>query len=274
MILKLFQYDFRGVGKRIMPIYILSIVMSIIARFMFTQKYIFNFNEEFYDLPLWYEIVSGLIFGFAWMGIGAIFVVTFLILASQYQKTVFGDAGYLTNTLPIPVSKIILAKTFNYIVWNFIASIIAILSVAIMFINEIMINEMLMGFQYIVEYITTNMTTEILYVVFVYILIFILGLFSGPFLLFFSIGLGAQFKHKVAMSVVSYMAITTIVSTITQIIYTVVFIGDAVAYDNAAFVPTIFKPFGANILLLMSIISTLAYYYGAYYIQKNKLNLE
>lgn len=276
--IKLFKYDFRGVGKKLFPIYGLAIAMSILARLIFVNRYL---SEDFYNnytytpYSWWFEMLSGLTFGMTWMVIAAIFVVTFFILAAQYRKSVFGDEGYLTNTLPIKTERIIIAKALNFLFWNFVAGLIATLCVLIMFaftpVFKEAVNAFIEGIGYAIEY----GEIEHFIIVGIYAVMFFVSSVSGIFLVYFAMAVGSQFKHKVAMGFGAYLAISTISSFVMQFITTMLWLPDImINSDNYDYMPPMFTIQGSITMLILTMIMCGVYFFGAYYIQKNRLNLE
>lgn len=276
--IKLFKYDFRGVGKKLFPIYGLAIAMSILARFIFVNRY---FSEDFYTgyeytpYSWWFEMLSGLTFGMTWMVIAAIFVVTFFVLATQYQKSVFGDEGYLTNTLPIKTEKIIIAKALNFLFWNFVAALISAICVMIMFAFTDIMKEAWTGLLDSIKYAIQYVEIEYWITFGVYILTFMVSSVSGVFLVYFAMAIGSQFRHKVAMGFAAYLAVSTLSSFISQIITTMIWLPDIMVNgDSYGYMPPMFTVSGSIVMLILAIAFCAVYFFGTYYIQKNRLNLE
>ena len=238
------------------------------------EDYIYYGYTEYH--PWLLDVIAGLSFGLTWMVIASVFVVTFFILAAQYQKSVFGNEGYLTNTLPIKTEKVIIAKMLNFAFWNFIAILVGIICVFIMFYRLDWAREVWEGINEMLTYAIEYGTWESWFTFGVYVLIAIINSFSSILMVFFAMAIGSQFKHKLAMGVGAYFGISMISSFLLQIIYTTMWLPDMIihATDNYDYIPPMFRPSGSVVLLLLQLVLTGCYFYGTYYIQKKKLNLE
>jgi len=67
------------------------------------------------------------------------FIVTIFAVFMDYRKTMFGDRGYLTNTLPVTSISLLFSKMLSSFLWIFISYVITIASFvgAVYYIMEI-----------------------------------------------------------------------------------------------------------------------------------------
>ena len=98
MILKLFKYDFMNIGKKLIPFYIAALVIGIINRFLLLTSDISRLEREenflaMFGSPLLYFAYFAVVFG--------IFCMTVFVIITRYSSSIYGNEGYLTNTLPL-----------------------------------------------------------------------------------------------------------------------------------------------------------------------------
>ena len=69
-------------------------------------------------------------------GIMAVLLMTMLYLAMHIQKSFFSDEGYLTHTLPVSPTQLLLSKMFIYWIWTILDIIFVVISIGILLINK------------------------------------------------------------------------------------------------------------------------------------------
>ena len=267
MIWKLLKYDVRGIGKKLVPLYVLALGFSLLTRLTFTS-YIYSPEVYSYDVPLWAETIMGLTMGITWIMVGAVFVVTFFMLVGKYFRSIYGDEGYLINTLPITKHQIIISKVLNFYLWHAIAVIVSILCIVVMFFHADIWNEFRHFFideiwQELVHYITSEHITAGI----IFFISAIIAPAASALLIFLCAGIGSRFRHKLTMGVVAYMVISFIVSTISQIIMTISF--------TDYFYTDTFPILGFSIYsLTITVIQLIVYYLITHHMLTSQLNLE
>ena len=105
---KLIKYDFMDVSKLMLPFYIGMGVMGIVIRLFW-----FVLLNEKLDESV--RISTGII---------GIILMTYYIVIIRYYHSIYGNEGYLTNTLPIETYEIILAKLITFFGWFVVNGII------------------------------------------------------------------------------------------------------------------------------------------------------
>jgi len=118
---KLIKYDFMDVSKLIIPFYIGMGVMGIVIRVF----WFILLNEKIDDRV---RISTGVFqfmsyFGYVIAIIGII-LMTYYAVIIRYYRSIYGNEGYLTNTLPIETYEIILAKLLTFFSWFVVNGII------------------------------------------------------------------------------------------------------------------------------------------------------
>lgn len=268
MIFKLFRYDFKGVGKKLLPLYIMALLLSVINRISMENTFSWNFD---YAMPLWASMLQGLFIGAYFITIVAIFVVTFFILVAKYNRSIYGDEGYLTNTLPISQDKIIWAKALNFFVWQLIGGLVAFGTLAILFVSnfllEIPFAEIWAEISNVIQLMSGS---DIAGIVLIVIAGFI-GIFQSIFMVFLCVGIGNQFQYKLVAGVVGYMVISMITSIVSNLLgsnITETFMNYSVGAGTYNLLSVGGWVFG------MTLVWTIAFYFGTRYLQMNKLNLD
>ena len=125
--LKLFKYDFRAISRRLIPLYLVGIVIgvinvicSIILSNMLSGDYTSKAQEVTFMIL---TILKGLLSFSFFILSSYISILTIFILISNFHSSVYGNEGYLINSLPIESKKLILAKYFNFLFWTFVSGI-------------------------------------------------------------------------------------------------------------------------------------------------------
>lgn len=208
-------------------------------------------------------VLTAIIIGFA-IVIAGLFLSTLFLIINRFRKNVYGRQGYLTMTLPVNSHQIILSKLTAGFVWSLLSGITTILCLLILFfiafaptLNENLgeaIRALNEAYQ---EVIGMNIG---LY----YIIALIVGTVNSVLLIYFAISLGQLFKdHRTLLAVVFYFAINFAESILSFVL--LVSMGGYVGAPMAAY----------NILtIILSILLSVGYYFGTYYIMTNKLNLQ
>ena len=276
MIFKLLKYDIKGIGRKLLPLYALTILLSVINRF--SADSIFSYEAQA-SSSTWYEILSAILVGIYVITIIAVFIVTFYILVAKYNRSIFGDEGYLTNTLPITQTQIILAKTINFLLWSLISTLVAGISLVIIVYRgwwmPDFVQFMREGWKFLGQTWSSSFTNNRIAILLTGISM-LLSPISEILNIFLCVGIGNKFKHKLAAGVVSYLVINTVMSFITTLVTNNIVENMSMMQGvNSAFymgTPN-FYPISIMIFLL-TLGQIVAFFFGTKYIQEKQLNLE
>ncbi len=125
--LKLFKYDFRAISRRLIPLYLVGIVIGVINVIcssilsnMLSGDYTSKAQEVTFIIL---TILKGLLSFSFFILSSYISILTIFILISNFHSSVYGNEGYLINSLPIESKKLILAKYFNFLFWIFVSGV-------------------------------------------------------------------------------------------------------------------------------------------------------
>ena len=114
MLGKLIKHEFKATGRLIPAFYAFLALMCGVL--FFAKKF---------DLT---PIISTAIF-FLIMAIAAVSIVTVVVIIMRFHKSVFGNEGYLTGTLPVKSGEIILSKGIIAAFWQTLSNSVALLGV-------------------------------------------------------------------------------------------------------------------------------------------------
>ncbi len=121
MLGKLLKYDFRSVGRSMLPVYLASVALSTVCAMMARLK--LDENKVFSAL---------LILLVALMT--ASFMGTVVLLAKRFKDGLLGNEGYLSFALPVSTSAHIASKLLNALIWAALQTVVFGICAAIMVI--------------------------------------------------------------------------------------------------------------------------------------------
>lgn len=201
------------------------------------------------------------------MSIAAFVIVVFLFLIIRFFKSMFGDEGYLTFTLPVEPWKIILSKTLVASVYYFIT--LFIITMIIMSIEPRLLEQVL----FLMDHVLYSSITKLVLVL--PILYPISTLMSA----YLAMSLGQiSNKNKVVMSIVFYIIIG-MVSQVVGSIITLIFFKNDIEILSSTRIPTeammidFFNTFTLSVVIL-ALVTTVAEFFLIQLICKKKLNLQ
>lgn len=287
MLGKLFKYENRALKKILLPVCFGVILLSILGTAML--KLNMYFDSNFSDNSIINNILSsstGLILIFSILAIiSSCFISVFLIL-QRYYKNLFTDEGYLTFTLPVKTSQIILSKLLTAIIWTIIVVISTVIGIFIFvifgtsseFINYEVIDAIVKFFHYVtnLEFISNF---DLILIGLEYLIYLFISLVTSILLMYLAITLGAitAKKHKILASVGFYFIISTIVSIIETIaeFITISFI-DKNLFSLSGNIDFNFNYFYLIVLpgLILCCILSVVYFTVNKFILDKKLNIE
>ena len=277
MILKLFKYDFMNIGKKLIPFYIAALVIGIINRFLLLTTDISRMEREnnflaMFGSPLLYFAYFVVVFG--------IFCMTVFVIITRYSSSIYGNEGYLTNTLPLKPSQIIWAKLINFLIWIFISYFVIFVSMFILFPFEFFIRNIIKDpefYQDLNTMVKEFFSSKYIFMSILQLIYNLLAHVQSILIIFLSIAIANLFKsYKVVVGVIAFFIISIIFS----------FIGASVTYSTISNLdvpviygdtdPTIFLSLrnGTITSILYSLISSVLLFFGVHYLHTHNLNLE
>ena len=277
MILKLFKYDFMNIGKKLIPFYIAALVIGVINRFLLLTSNISRMEREGNFLAMF---GSPFLYAAYFLVIMGIFFMTVFIIISRYSSSIYGNEGYLTNTLPLNPSQLILAKLINFLIWILISYFIIFVSLFILFPFDFFLRNVIYEPEF---YEGLKKLTKLIFSSkygFLFALQFIYNFFShiqNILMLFLSVAIANLFKsYKVVAGVIAFFLISTVFSFIASIISFSVMENVNLFEMYGEFNPIVYNSLkNANIMsIIYSIVSSIVLFFIIHYLHTHNLNLE
>lgn len=289
MLGKLIKYDFKALKKTLLPLCFGAVALSVFVTILMKLFYLYRDYSQ--NLSRVLDDIFGtvltllLIFGFLGL-VASAFIALFLILKRYYQN-LFKDDGYLTFTLPVKTSGILLSKLISSTIWSLITSLFAIVSIAIFVVfgtsRQFINMDAIDTFSRIWEaYWSTPLLTLKDYIIIpiIFTLLVLSSEVQNILLLFLAITLGNQVsrKHKILGSVGMYFVVNTVASIIVSTAMILLTYAGLEQIDN----DSIFSITPGmdivyiylSVAIVISAALSVAYFFVNKYILKNHLNLE
>ena len=253
MLAKLMKYDIKKMMRVLLYLYVIALVLAGITRF----------------INIWSDIqavfILGQVFaGITYSAIASILVNTFVHILIVFISGFYRDASYLTHTLPVNKSKLLLSKFLSSLLVILASIVVCALSLIIMFFS----NEFFDGLRILIETIVVGFNMPIgLFLAFVFLLIFV-QICSMMSMGFTAVVLGNKYNSKRVLKGLLWFALFYFGATILTVLVSVIIF--AIGGNLAELGATVLSQ-GAFTTLL--IICTVAYaiYAVAFYLICNKL---
>ncbi|MBE5937637.1 MAG: hypothetical protein E7265_06365 [Lachnospiraceae bacterium] len=280
MLSKLIKNEFKTTGRYILLIMAVLLIITPItalylkygsnALFGTSQSYSSNVNSILAIVGKMLESLFSILYIVA---IIAAFATTAITLLMRFYKSMIGSEGYLTHTLPVKTSSVIISKTLVAYVWIMLC--ILVLFVSIMTFTRIMGawegTEIIDGLRMIHNELCTMGITNGHIFLFFFILLIQPIVNILYFVLCFSIG--QRFNgHQIVGTIIAYMGINftfQIVSTIA-----IALIGpfiETALIAKLSISSCVYLVLG--FALVYQIALSVVYYFVSLYMFKNKLNI-
>ena len=174
----------------------------------------------------------------------------------------YGNEGYLTNTLPVKTYQLILIKFLNFWFWIFIGFVVIVISGILLFFNSFMIYDILQIF------IEARYYENYLFI----ILSQIISVSSTIMLLFLCVAIANIFKsYKLIIGIISYFIINSILAVLN---YLIIFIPYIFFLGND-FLEGSTSIYSISVIsIFINIIEMIIMFFTILYIHRNYLNLE
>lgn len=256
MLRKLMKYEFKATGRIMLPLYGALLGFSIINK-IFIGTNMAEVNMDFLGgIPAIITMIG------YFVTMVAVFVGTLFITVQRFYKNLFGDEGYLMNTIPVKSSQNIVNKLVVSMVWTIISGFIAATSIFVMAYEPGILKEAIREFKNIYSEIGLNVFGIIEFIIFG-----IVSLAHQIMMLYASLSIGQLFKSKKLLGgFAGFMILSIAQQSIIGIGMTIL-----VASDNFIYLSSHYAIFCGIIVCL--IFFTILFCITNY-IMKNKLNLE
>ena len=262
---KLLKYDFRSMLKQFAFIWPAALVLALVNHFTI-NSFVTSTSE-----------VRGTTAGISMMIYVAILMamfITALVFAIQrFYKGLLGDEGYLMHTLPVKPWQLIGSKLLCAVITTFLSVIVAVVSVFIIMPWEREdFQQLFYGLRYLFSHWDSDMTNALLALL-ESLLMMLVSFATGFLQLYLAMSIGHLLnKNRVAFSVVAFIAINAVMTTLLSIIgprmehilNNIVGNWDSIASYHA----TIW------VVIAGELVVSAVYFAGTEFILRKRLNLE
>lgn len=215
MLGKILKYELKSSYKFIIPLYIAVLIVSGILKFQL------SFYDTANDSPAQtlYNIGFTLTIFLFIMALAAASIISFVLLLVRFYKSMFGDEGYLTFTLPCKPDTIMNGKILNVYIWNMLLTITTIIAAIIVgfgddffsFFGDIISN--------LHEFIVDELQVAPVLIYVIFVIIFLLGALAKILKVVMCLCIGQLSNtHKILMAIVAYIATSIGISTFETIL--------------------------------------------------------
>lgn len=259
MFTKLMKYEMKSLTRTLMPLYGVILIVSIVNRIIMG----IDFSGDIEGLPQMTALML-------YIGLFvAVAVVTFLIVIQRFYKGLLGQEGYLMFTLPVPTWQLTCSKLVCATLMAMLSGVVGLLSIFIL--SGIGIGDLVHSLQRTFLRLDMDMFLRIVEL----ILNFVIGTVASLLQIYLAMALGhLANRHRVAMSFVWYMVISTALSFVSVVL--VMAVGEYSSFIEW-FLNTMIETQTHMVLwfgILSSLVEAVVFYIGTNWILKNKLNLE
>jgi len=202
MLNKLLKYDLRSIFKPLVPIFGITLLLSVL------QRLATALGESFTIL----KIPAGFLTAFYVVLLIALPIAAFIFSIIKYYNNLAKDEGYLMHTLPVRKSELVASQLISAVTAMFATIIIMAIALSITFAGILHLSDITSFFEKIFEYVQPLFVVMIL-------LSFILSYLSQQVMVYLSIALGQKHNsHKVMYSIIYGIVIYNVIQLILTII--------------------------------------------------------
>lgn len=263
MLGKLLKYEFKGNARILIPFYGLILALSVINR-LFSGTRVYDS-----EIGLIAMNISAFAYGLTFM---AIMLLTAFLVIQRFAKTVYSDEGYLTHTLPVKSSDIIISKTISALLWVGLSGLVAMLSVFIIAYEPNIFRIIQNTYSLIIRLLGDGLSMVMFRALTYFMLISIAGSVSGILMVYMSISIGQLFSKKLLGSIGAFLGVSVVVNIVAGFVSNL-YANINIQYFSFAGIAQYIDQIGIFILLF-NVVLIGVFYYITNYIMKNKLNLE
>lgn len=261
MLTKLLKYEVKAAKRFVLPILLVTALLTIV-------------NKALSFLPdtMPFGALKSVTMFFSVAALVISILLVFVLFIQRFYRTMAGDEGYHTHTLPVTTTQIILSKWLCAFVGTLLTAAV-IIGLGFLLIPSQYYPAMGKELSIIQE--TFQSVFNIDYRIFFFSIIAQIIAAIGTALLtcFTCIGLGQLMnKYKVASSFAAYFVIYAIMQVVNLIIMSIFFfpnMNEIIATNSfASFLPLLITAFAVNICF------SIAFFFVTRYMFNKKLNLE
>lgn len=273
MLGKLIKYDFKSLNRYLLIVHAFLLLSAVAVRVFLTEP----LNVNFFDSEANGMIFMGIFILYTLIIVGTSFA-TCILVAVRFYKNLYSDEGYLTFTLPVTRSQLLLSKTIAGTVWVFINTFLVFMCMAIViWTSEVSAGyhandeKVLEALGFTGAYANLTFSKVILFL----LLVALVEAISTVTTIYASVAIGQLFQgHRIVGAVASYFGLTTITSVIMYVLFIALGLfsfRDPTFLVNQSSIGYMIDTF--KISGILSIITAVLLYTVTYMLMKKKLNL-
>lgn len=267
MLGKLLKKDVTATSRFFIPLILGYVAACILGKILF--EVFFDFQGRF---SMDEKVMNALaIFSMVYLALFIIYFVAYYVMTSvfivyDFYKTMVSDQAYLTHTLPVKASTLIISKTLTAVFWEAVTNLVIGISFAFFAAGHVSLADVQAVFLEMSETLDIYAFKFMIYL----IVSIVLGAFSGPLMFFASIAIGHLFgKHRIIGAVLSYMGIYAAMQTVSTVVMVVM------GYNfSSSFLFGRFMDHYIWYTILFCVVTTAAFYWITNFVFSRKLNLE
>ena len=279
MILKMFKYDFMDIGKKLIPFYAASLIVSFINRILITTAGFDSLSIENAEFSSYQHFViqfQFLLYLLFFVIIFGITIMTVFIIITRFHNSVYGNEGYLTNTLPLNSAQIIFSKLINFLAWIFISGIVTMISVAALVPFELFLKILINDtefYNFIINAGKVLSDPKVFPLIIMYLLSVFFSQCGKILTLFLSVSIANLFKgNKIVIGIFSYMGISFLTSVISSFFTFFFVMTNQNNFKDGLLFPILNN--GNIVIVLFNLTVCVILFFAVYFLHKNKLDLE
>ncbi len=261
---KLMKYEMKSLSKGLLPLYGAVLVVAAINALIFGTSGSMEMND-------WAQVTAIVLYTALCVSVA---VMTLVIIVQRFYKGLLGQEGYLMFTLPVQTWQLTFSKLLGASLMALLSGIVGVISVFILSAGMLSWEGFFSSLQEFFLYADIDVALFILE-----ILIGMLANIVGSICqIYLAIALGhLSNQHRVAMSVVWYIAINTVLTFIGAMLTNVVvrmpsftdfMLGTFFEWGTSGVHATMWIGIG------LALLQAAVFYFATNYILNNKLNLE
>lgn len=253
MLKKLLKYDFKTLLQTLLPVYGISLILSIIS----------NISIRINELTPIFRIPSSFIIGLSILVSVGITFITFVIGIINFYKQTVKDEGYLLHTLPVSKNSIIISKLISFVTMELASLIVTLITLLITI--KIEPSQVIETTKNMMQLIGDYKLSAFLIAIGIFI-----GQITNILLIYVSISFGQKHStNKLLYSIIYGVVIYNITQVFTTLIYLPILTNDKYV---EALNETIPESQILNVMMLIAI--TMSVIIGTVYYILTKKNLE
>lgn len=264
MLGKVFKYEMKTTAGFFLPLFIGFAAVTLLGKLSFESSLNLFSDSSFAT------VIMGIFLTLYAIYMVALFVMAFVFIVTNFYKTMLGEQGYLTNTLPVKTSTLIQAKLFSAVIWEIASIALALLSLLVFPLGHFQLADIHM----IMEQINAMFQDISQYFGIPWLLFTISGivsLISAPLTFYASAAAGHLFrKRRIIWSVAAYFIITTVTQIFEGTFITMFNNGGSATYQTVSDI----LHSGLLFDVIFSILMTIGLYFFTNYVISKRLNLD